>query len=451
MDDLLQWAPDLFEAGERVDDEDKKIFQPNDYGLTSTIGENLGLPLKLDYLDFLEAPKAWYYTTGSRETIVGIADGAVDTTNLEFKGKTKVIEKSSLSKGHGYGVAGIAAGQGNNAYGGTGICYDCSIYATSYGQFKDFKQLKELSDMGVKVINCSWVSRRYYDTGQAAVNEMFENGTILVAGGGNQPFSKTKGELLYYPASYENVISVGSVMYKYDSPQDNYGVDGKGNYYTTNIKGYVGRTAGFIDNDPSKAARIYKISTTTLNKELDILAPSVGVWKIPGYIFDQEIEYISFEASSPTAPFVTGTIGLMFTLNPCLPVDEVEGILKMTSWNIDHIEVNKPYRGLYGAGVLNIGKAVEMVYKLYTPEETAYIQDQMFNRWDFKLTAFSENVIIRNQEFTEDSNLRVTAKNRITIGENTILRPNKNGGIHLRIDPDLEKQCDLVLREGFPE
>ncbi len=448
---FLRYAGHIFEFAEDISEEDKKIFQPNDYGLTSTTGENLGLPIVLDYLDFMDVPKAWYYTTGNKDFIIGIADGAVDTSNVEFKYKTRVIRKSSFSEGHGSGVAGIAAAQGNNAYGGTGICYDCGIYTTTYGSFKTLEQLKELSDMGVKVINCSWVSRTYYETAQAAIDEMFENGTILVAGAGNRPYSENKGERLYYPASYNHVISVGTAMYKYERPLDNYGQDEKGNYYALNIRGYIGRTMGFRNNDLSETPHIYKVSTTTLNDKIDILAPSAGVWKLPKYFFEDEITYIRFEATSPSTPFVTGTIGLMLSLNPCLPMDELDGILKMTSWNIDHIEPNEPYLGLYGSGMLNIGKAVEMVYKLYAEGETAYIQDQKFNRWDFKLTSLSENVTLRNQEFTEEATLKLTAKNSITIGPGTKLKPNSSGSIHLKIDPSLEKQCDLVLREGFPE
>ena len=450
-DAFLRWASDMFEFAEKISEADKKIFQPNDYGITSTTGENLGLPLNLDYLDFLEAPRAWYYTTGNRETIVGISDAEVDTINAEFKGKVKIIRKSPNVKGHGSGVAGIAAAQGDNAYGGTGICYDCGIYATSYGSYKTLDQLKELSDMGVKVINCSWVSSKYYDTAQAVINEMFENGTIVVAGAGNRPFSENKGEWLYYPASYDNVISVGTAMYKYTTPQDNYGVDKKGNYYASNIRGFIGRTMGFKNNDLSLTPTIYKVSTTTLNDKIDILAPSVGVWKLPKFLTENEIAYIQYEATSPTAPFVTGTIGLMFSLNPCLPVDEVESILKMTSWNIDHIKPNKPYLGLYGSGMLNVGKAVEMVYKLYAEGETAYIQDQKFKRWDFKITSYAENVTIRNQEFTENATLNLRSKSSITVGPNTVLRPNSKGSVQLKIDPLLEKECDLVLREGFPE
>src|SRR5690554_3916065 len=65
MDDLLIKHSDLFEGGEHILEKDKKIFEPNDYGLTSTIGGNQGFNLNLDYLDFIDAPKAWYYTTGN--------------------------------------------------------------------------------------------------------------------------------------------------------------------------------------------------------------------------------------------------------------------------------------------------------------------------------------------------------------------------------------------------
>ena len=150
-----------------------KVFEPNDYGITSTIGENLGAQVNLDYLDFLGLPKAWYYTTGSRDIIVGISDGSIDTTDIEFKGKSKIIRKTYLAKGHGLSVAETAAGQGNNGYGIPGVCYDCSVYNTTYGNGAQLEQLQELSELGARVINCSWGSPISYEAGQKAVNKMF--------------------------------------------------------------------------------------------------------------------------------------------------------------------------------------------------------------------------------------------------------------------------------------
>ncbi len=449
--DLLQKASHVFEHGEIIPEEAKKIYEPNDFGLTSTIGKNIGLQVNLDYLDVLGMPQAWYYTTGSRNVNIGISDAKIDTTNLEFKGKIKVFKTAGLADGHGSNSAGIAAAQGNNGYGATGVCFDCGIYSTNYGDFKNFAQLVELSSAGVRVINCSWVGSKYYPEAQAVVDGMFANGTILVAGAGNRSWPQTNGKLKLYPASYKNVISVSSVMYKHELVNDNILTLESGDHYAENIWGYVGRTIGFKDNDTLKKHHIWPISITTLNEEVDLLAPSVGQFRFSQFILKSLEIHNQFEVTSPTGPLVTGTIGLMLSLYPCLPIDEVETILKFTSSNIDHIEANKPYAGMYGAGMLHTGRAVEMVYKMFEEGETVFIENQNFTRWDFKHTSVSEKVVITNQTFAEKATLLLTAKNKIVIGKNTVLKPNSEGSLLFKIDPTLERKCELELREGFPE
>lgn len=448
MEDLLSEASHLFEFGEIIAEEDKKIFEPNDYGLTSTIGENLGAQVNLDYYDFLDVPKAWYYTTGSRDVIIGISDGQIDTLDVEFKGKSKIIRKSNHADGHGFSVAETAAGQGDNGYGIPGICYDCSIYNTNYSHFETLEQLVELSKMGVKVINCSWGTRRYYETAQQAIYEMLENGTIVVAIGHNKPFSEGEGKVYYYPASYDKVISVSSASHRYADFRENIQISlPKELYYVENIRYYVGRTAGFKDNDTTVNPHLYPISIKNLNDKIDIVAPSVGIFRYSELALKNEIDMSEYNQTSGVAPLVTGTVGLMFSLYPCLPADEVETILKLTSTNIDDIPANKPYRGLYGAGMMNTGKAVKMVFDMFADKNPVHIENQRFSRWDFKLTSLSE-VEIRNQEFTEDATLNLTSQKGITISENTVLKPGNTGGIHLKIDPGIKKECDLRLRDA---
>ena len=312
LEDLLLNSSELFDFGEIVMEVDKKIFEPNDYGLTSTITENKGLAVNLDYYDFVGAPQAWYYTTGSKDMIIGLSDGQVEIADKDFSDKTTVIKESSKSKGHGSGVASIAAGQGDNGYGVTGLCYDCSIYTTHYYDYKTLKQLLELSEKGVKVINCSWAITLNYQTAQDAIDEMFENGTIIVSAAGNQDWAKSKGKVLYYPSSYKNVISVSSVMHRYNKVEENTMISEKGNPFAANIKNYLGRTIGFKDNDISKKHHIWPISITTLNTEVDILAPSVDLFRYSTFALNDE-EKFTLEATSSTAPFVTGTIGLMLS------------------------------------------------------------------------------------------------------------------------------------------
>ena len=53
LEDLLINASEEFDFGEIIMETDKKIFEPNDYGLTSTIGANKGLAINLDYYDLV--------------------------------------------------------------------------------------------------------------------------------------------------------------------------------------------------------------------------------------------------------------------------------------------------------------------------------------------------------------------------------------------------------------
>ena len=448
LEDLLNKAQHLFNSGKLISEEDKKIFEPNDYGLTSTIGDNIGLPLYLDYLDYMNVPKAWYYTTGERDIFIGISDGGIDTSNIEFKGKIRNLRKSPYVNGHGISIAANAAAQGDNGGGMVGVCYDCSLLGTTYNSSNTLEQLLELSRAGAKVINCSWGSTIYYQTAQDAINEMYENGTVLVSLQHNASFRTTKGKKLYYPGSYDNVISISSGMHRFDKVTDNIKWDiGSATPYAANIKGYVGRTIGFKDHDTTSTFKIYSQSVRNMNSKVDILGPSVGLMLYGTYVDKNEIEYTQTGPTSGVAPLISGTVGLMFSLYPCLPVDEVEGIIKLTALNIDHIEANKPYVGNYGAGMLQTGDAVEMVYQLYSDKETATIEGQDFSRWDFKLTSLSEGVVMRNQIFREDAKLHLKAKNSIVLSQNTHLKPNTNGRISLKIDPTLQKECDLRLRD----
>ena len=344
LEDLVQGAPHLFSAGELIAAEDKKIFEPNDYGLTSTIGDNLGAQVNLDYLDYIGMPEAWYYTTGHRDVIVGISDGEIDSLDIEFRGKTDVLRKAPLAKGHGLSVAATAAGQGDNGYGAPGVCYDCSVKGTSYNNPKALTQLLELSAAGAKVINCSWGGTTYYQTAQDAINEMFANGTVLVAIGHNRSFSETKGKVPFYPAAYDNVIAISSGMHRHEKYGDHI-LKQKELYYAENIRGYVGRTAGFRDNDTTVTPYIYQQSVRNLFPEIDILGPAVGIFRYGELKLHDKLDVSEGSQTSGVAPLISGSIGLMFSLAPCLPVDEVESILKIASTNIDDLEVNKPYSG----------------------------------------------------------------------------------------------------------
>jgi len=432
---LLTETSDVFEFGESLEKETLKIYEPNDYGTTSTTGKNLGAQAFLDYYDFLGVPQAWYYTTGSRDVIIGISDGSVNLEYPEFAGKTTQFKKSSYSKGHGNSVAATAAAQGDNGYGAAGVCYDCSIYSTSYGDFKFFNQLLELSRAGAQVINCSWGSTRYYDTAQEAINELRANGTVIVSVPHNEAYSKTKGEKPRYPGAYEHVINVGTIQHRYDSPQDNIQISEAGKPYAASIKYHLGRTGGFTNHDTINGTyKLYTSSTNNLDTTVDIVAPGNFIFRYGAFEEDSIVKYNPFSATSPAAPLVSGTVGLMFSLNPDLSVDEVNTIIKLTSTNIDHIKANAPLAGLYGAGSLHTGRAVKFTHDMLEINKYAVVENQHFTRWKFDIEA-AQKIKIQNQTFKEDAVVDFNAKEEILIQEESVFLPAQNGSILLTVDP----------------
>ena len=124
----------------------------------------------------------------------------------------------------------------------------------------------------------------------------------------------------------------------------------------------------------------------------------------------------------------------MFSLYPSLTVDEVNSIIKLTATNIDHIEANKPFSGMYGAGSLHTGRAVKFTYDMLQPDSYAVIENQYFNRWNFKLNA-PNRIKIKNQFFVRDAVVNFNATNEILIEEESVFLPSQNGSILLTVDP----------------
>jgi hypothetical protein len=127
----------------------------------------------------------------------------------------------------------------------------------------------------------------------------------------------------------------------------------------------------------------------------------------------------------------------MFSLRPELRAEEVETILKLTAKSIDHIQANVPFKGHYGAGMLQSGAALDLVSTLYDAEGVSVLKDQKFSRWRQKLTAYNRVVILKDIQFKEQSEFTLRAKKQIILKPGTLLAPENNQGIKLSIDPSL--------------
>ena len=284
---------------------------PNDY--TTTFSGNWAL-------DLINAQTAWSYTTGNPNLNVAISDQNYYSTHEELNGKINYYDNTNTStRTHGTAVATIVAGNTNNSIGISSIGYN-----TTLNLFRmNYNDMLNASYNGAKVINLSWASGCNYNIyAQQAIDEIYNNGTFIVAAAGN---GTTCGnpDALVYPAAYNHVFAVTSV-----GNQDN-----------------IERTIG----NPSTRHQT--------NLSVDICAPgyNVPLTPAPGW-------YTYSSGTSFAAPYVTGTVALMLALKEDLTNSEIDSILRVSAVNIDSLNPN--YIGKIGSGRLNAGEALRMVQNL---------------------------------------------------------------------------------------
>lgn len=280
---------------------------PNDYNIE----------FAEDYaLDLINAQAAWDVTHGDSSIIIAISDQNFQVTHVELVGKVHHYdETNTAAKPHGTAVAITAAGNTNNGLGKSSIGYnsELALYQMTYND------LITATYSGYRVINVSWTSGCIQSNYiQDVIDEIYENGSIIVSSAGNGSTCGGASNLVF-PAACEKVISVTGV-----GRNDNHEK---------------------VPGDP--------LSTFQHNTTVDISAPGydVALSTLQGY-------YITGNGTSFSAPFVSGTIALMLAVDSCLTFEDIEHILYSTAVNIDSL--NPEYAGLIGAGRLDAGAAVEM-------------------------------------------------------------------------------------------
>ena len=282
------------------------LYTPNDY----TTGSS-------DYaLDLINAKDAWDITHGSDTIIIGISDQNYTVTHEELLGKVSYYDANNTAlTTHGTSVAIIAAGNTDNSAGTSSIGFDSklALYRMTYND------LLVATYAGIKVLNLSWTSGcTYSQYSQDIINEIYLNGTFIIASAGNGSTCGGASNHVY-PASFDNVFSVTSI-----GSQDNHE-----------------KSIG----DPN--------STHQHNDMVDLCAPGYDVKVLPDHNWELYSSGTSF-----AAPFVSGTVALMMSVNPCLDNQDIELILKTTAVNIDAL--NPSFIGKIGSGRLDAYEAVLM-------------------------------------------------------------------------------------------
>lgn len=239
----------------------------------------------------VDAVEAWSITKG-RDTRVAIIDSGVANDHEDIS--EKVVARINFSDaatgddkyGHGTHVAGIVAAIAGNGKGVAGVCPECTILDAkvlndngSGSTSAIAKGIDWAVNNGARVINMSLGMRVSSRTLEAAVNNAWNRGVVLVAAAGN---AGTPAQI--YPGAYSNVIAVAAT-----------------------------------DNNDDKAS-----FSSYGSKWVDIAAPGVNVYSTfpvrPFVLGTQNGRSMGYDIASGTSmasPIVAATAALLWSTQTC--------------------------------------------------------------------------------------------------------------------------------------
>jgi len=247
----------------------------------------------------------------------GGLDGTEDNDPTEDPSKTGYSY-------HGTHVAGIAGAVTNNNIGIASIGFNCRILPVkvSRSDVRDandnpfvvygFEGIVYAADKEAKVINCSWGGYAFSDFEQDVINYATARGSLVVAAGGNDA-----SDQLFYPASYEGVLSVGWLN---------------------------------TDDDTKSFAGNYGYG-------IDVMSPGTSILSTWQKDSNNNQLYNSFmSGSSMASPLAAGLAGLVFSKFPNYTPLQVGEQIRITADNVDL--QNTGYEMLLGRGRINAFRAL---------------------------------------------------------------------------------------------
>tara|TARA_Y100000589_G_scaffold328039_1_gene371256 strand:+ start:83584 stop:86778 length:3195 start_codon:yes stop_codon:yes gene_type:complete len=301
----------------------------------------------------INAGQAWNVSTGNANIIVATVDNAIETghpdlTNQIWTNSGEIPNNGVDDDGNGYidDVNGFDVGDNDNdltppnsswdhgthVAGITGATTDNNIGVASIGFGITIMPVKATANSsgansvsngydgiyyaalnGAHVINCSWGGYGYSTTAQNIINWAWNQGSIIVAAAGNDNNDMDLSGNAHYPSNYNNVICVAS------------------------------STTGDA-----------KSSFSNYGSAVDVTAPGSNIASTVPFG-----SYAYMSGTSMASPMVSGLLGLMISLNPGMPQQDIVNCLISSCDNIN--AANPSYIGDLGSGRINAFAAMNCV------------------------------------------------------------------------------------------
>ena len=302
----------------------------------------------------IRMPETWGFAGGGSSAIrIAILDTG-RTAHPDLAGRWSSLEYNVVAPGtaaidngnwrHGTHVAGIAGAATNNAVGGAGVCYNCTLLNVKITSGSSVTTSNIITGLqwavanGARVVNMSFEFQMpCTDAGmqvlRTQIAKAVDSNVNIVAAAGNQPNNVAN----VTPASCPGVISVAAS----DRNNNIAGYSGRG--ATLGITAPGGATfygAGIgCPNDPSSG-----FNPTDFNGAVSTWTTSPGSGNVHCH------RYLG--GTSMATPHVSGTIGLMLSANPLLTPAQVRELLQTSATPLPSCGIN------CGPGLLNTHIAV---------------------------------------------------------------------------------------------
>ena len=297
----------------------QRFLTPNDLGPNTTSSGGQWYHYKI------QSQQAWDVQTGSSSVRVAVVDDAIQTQHPELQGVCLPgfdaaeldvdVEPPTAQHDHGTHVAGLIASLTDNGQGMASLAYGVRILPVkvTFDSNPDavasgFEGIAWAVTNNADVINCSWGSDQFSQTGLTVIQDALNANAVVVAAAGNN-----NNSVLQFPAAYPGVIAVAAT-----AQSDN------------------------------------RASFSTYGEWIDIAAPGSQIWSLApngGYQIKN--------GTSFSAPLVSALAALLKSYNPSLTPAAIETCIKDSSTNIQFL--NPGFESLLGAGRINALQAVQCV------------------------------------------------------------------------------------------
>lgn len=312
-----------------------------------------------------------------------------DYNGWNFANNNSDINHSVIDYPHGTWMSSIIASKTNNVIGTFGVAggwsgEGCNIMTANLGstiyEYQLSNAIEYLVEMGARVINMSFA----IDPSsliETYINDYYNTGLVtFVAAVGNQ-----NANFIPFPANLENVIGVGGTA----------------------------REGGGIE------ARWFALGTpdkgSNMGDELDITAPCVLLRTDEinpnGPSVTYEYRTLSNDGgTSAASAYVSGVIGLMLSVDPCLTNEEIYSFLIQTADKTIGSEYINGHSTSYGYGRISVKDALELC--LTYPNQTITTN------------------IVWNNYMRVDGTITIEPGGQLTIsGKNAIIKMHNNNKI----------------------